>query len=311
MLFLGQIEEKWYFCKVNGIYGHIKKMLCDGGIGNGEARAVALLLLEKVCGLTVAEALTADALAVGDERARVLDMARRVAGGEPVQYVLGEADFCGLSLYVKSGVLIPRPETQELVEWVVKDCLDGIVENCVAERAEACAERILDICTGSGCVAVALEQRISCAEVEAWDVSAEALDVARVNVERCGVGVTLKKVDVLNDEEVSKEVGDGWDVIVSNPPYVCEEEAVEMEACVLDHEPRLALFVPDEDPLLFYRQIARIGMKALRSGGRLYFEINRRFGNEVLAMLNEMGYVRAELRQDFCGNDRMVKAIKE
>lgn len=260
---------------------------------NGEARAVALLLLEKVCGLTVAEALTAEAVGVNGKR--VQEMARRVAEGEPVQYVLGEADFCGMSLCVRKGVLIPRPETEELVEWVAED---GV------------GDRVLDVCTGSGCVAVAVARRFPDAEIEAWDVSEEALDVARMNVERCGVKVTLKNVDVLNDNEVAKEVADVYDVVVSNPPYVCEEEAVDMEARVLKHEPRLALFVPDEDPLRFYRQIARMGIKALRNGGRLYFEINRRFGKEVVGMLNGMGYVGVELRQDFCGNDRMVKAIK-
>ena len=280
---------------MNGLYWHIRKVLCDGGMGNGEAKAVALLLMEKVCGLTVAEALVAEMPAAGDERERVLAMARRVAEGEPVQYVVGTADFCGLSLYVKPGVLIPRPETQELVEWIAEDGTGG---------------RILDICTGSGCVAIVLAKRFADAEVEAWDVSEEALEVARMNAERCGVGVTLKQVDVLNDEDVERERRGDWDVIVSNPPYVCEEEEAEMEACVLEHEPRLALFVPDENPLMFYRQIARIGMETLCDGGRLYFEINRRFGREVVEMLKGMGYADVELRQDFCGNDRMVKAIK-
>lgn len=280
---------------MNGLYWHIRKVLCDGGMGNGEAKAVALLLMEKVCGLTVAEALVAEMPAAGDERERVLAMARRVAEGEPVQYVVGTADFCGLSLYVKPGVLIPRPETQELVEWIAEDETGG---------------RILDICTGSGSVAIVLAKRFADAEVEAWDVSEEALEVARMNAERCGVGVTLKQVDVLNDEDVERERREDWDVIVSNPPYVCEEEEAEMEACVLEHEPRLALFVPDENPLMFYRQIARIGMETLCDGGRLYFEINRRFGREVVEMLKGMGYADVELRQDFCGNDRMVKAIK-
>ena len=292
------------------LYRHIRDVLCEGGMDAGEARAVALLLLEKVCGMTTAEALTA----VGDgddgKWGRLLEMARRVGGGEPVQYVLGEADFCGIPMCVKPGVLIPRPETEELVEWVARDGGVG---------------RVLDVCTGSGCVAVALARRFPDAVVEAWDVSEVALDVARMNAERCGVGVTVRRVDVLDDEEVARAMGKKWnvvddeaavatgkkwDVVVSNPPYVCAAEAAEMEARVLEHEPRLALFVPDEDPLMFYRQIARWGKEALSDGGRLYFEINRRFGNEVVAMLAEMGYEGVELRQDFCGNDRMVKAIK-
>lgn len=278
-----------------GLYEHIKKMLCGSGVDEGEAKAVALLLLEKVCGLTVAEALMADVEGVGNDGKRAMEMAKRVSGGEPVQYVLEEADFCGLPLYVNSGVLIPRPETEELVEWIAEDGNGG---------------KVLDVCTGSGCIAVALAKRFPGAEVEAWDVSEEALAVAKVNVERCGVEVSLKKVDVLNDDDAEMAMGDGWDVIVSNPPYVCEEEASEMEARVLKHEPRMALFVPDEDPLIFYRQIARMGRKALREGGRLYFEINRRFGQDVVKMLEGMGYAGVELRRDFYGNDRMVKAIK-
>lgn len=281
---------------MNTLYGYVKKVLCDAGIDDGEARAVALLLLEKVCGLTTAEALMADVQSLGEKAEKVLEMARRVAGGVPVQYALGEADFCGLSISVRSGVLIPRPETQGLVEWVAED---------------GDAVRVLDVCTGSGCVAVALAKRFPDAVLEAWDVSDEALEVARTNVERCGVEVGLKKVDVLNESDVAENMRSGWDVIVSNPPYVCEAEAAEIEPHVLDYEPRIALFVPDEDPLRFYRHIARMGMEGLRDGGRVYFEINRRFGREVVDMLTGMGYVAVELRQDFRGNDRMVKAIKK
>lgn len=308
--------------EMNSLYGHIRMVLRDGGMEGGEARAVALLLLEKVCGLTAAEALVAEmvagdvvedsetGVAVGGEMRtaveRVVEMARRVADGEPVQYVLGEADFCGVTLCVRPGVLIPRPETEELVRWIAED----------GESGQEGVVRVLDVCTGSGCVAVALARCFPGAEVEAWDVSEEALAVARQNVERCGVDVRLMRVDVLDEGDVARamcgcgeNVG-GWDVMVSNPPYVCEAEAAEMEARVLEHEPGLALFVPDDDPLRFYRHIARVGVEALRVGGRLYFEINRRFGNQVVEMLQGMGYVGVELRQDFCGNDRMVKAIK-
>lgn len=296
---------------MDGIYGRVSRVLKDGGMERGEARAVALLLLEKVCGLTTAEALVTDMGAAGEGGEKVMAMARRVSEGEPVQYVVGEADFCGLSLRVRHGVLIPRPETEELVGWIGED---------------GGGQRMLDVCTGSGCVAVALASRFPDAEVEAWDVSEEALEVARMNAGRCGVEVEVKRVDVLDDEEVARAMGGdgrnnggggwdgrdygGWDVVVSNPPYVCEEEAKEMEAHVLEHEPWLALFVPNDDPLRFYRQIARMGMGALRDGGRLYFEINRRFGGEVAEMLKAMGYAEVEVRKDFCGNDRMVKAIK-
>ena len=207
--------------QIKGLYEHIKKMLCGSGVDEGEAKAVALLLLEKVCGLTVAEALMADVEGVGNDGKRAMEMAKRVSGGEPVQYVLKEADFCGLPLYVNSGVLIPRPETEELVEWIAEDGNGG---------------KVLDVCTGSGCIAVTLAKRFPGAEVEAWDVSEEALAVAKVNVERCGVEVSLKKVDVLNDDDAEMTMRDGWDVIVSNPPYVCEDEAVEMENGVLENQ---------------------------------------------------------------------------
>ena len=288
---------------MSSLYGHIRKELCNAGIESGEARAIALLLLEKVCGLTTAEALMADIEDAADGGTKVLEMAKRVANGEPVQYVIGEADFCGLTLFVKSGVLIPRPETQELVGWVAEDSINSI-ENIGRQG------KILDICTGSGCIAIALAKQFPDAEVEAWDVSDEALEVAKKNTEKCGVRVALRKVDVLDEGAVAKTMRDTLDVIVSNPPYICEEEAAEIEAHVLEHEPRLALFVPDEDPLIFYRQIACMGMNILRDGGRLYFEINRRFGKEVAEMLVGMGYTGVELRQDFYGNDRMIKAIK-
>lgn len=276
---------------MNGLYGDIKQMLTLGGMAAGEAKAVALLLLEKACGLSVAQVLTgeADRMPQADAQ-RVRDMAARVAQGMPVQYALGEADFCGLTLQVAPGVLIPRPETEELVQWV----------------ATVCPKRILDIGTGSGCIAIALAHLLPQATVEAWDVSDDALRIARSNAERCGVNVTFRQVDVLSP---SDEAG-AWDVLVSNPPYICEEEAKEMETNVLEHEPRLALFVPNDDPLRFYRRIAERGLTMLRGGGRLFFEINQRFGTETIDLLQRMGYRDVELRQDLQGHDRMVMAIK-
>lgn len=276
---------------MNGLYGDIKQMLTLGGMAAGEAKAVALLLLEKACGLSVAQVLTgeADRMPQADAQ-RVRDMAALVAQGMPVQYALGEADFCGLTLHVAPGVLIPRPETEELVQWV----------------ATVCPKRILDIGTGSGCIAIALAHLLPQATVEAWDVSDDALRIARSNAERCGVNVTFRQVDVLSPRD---EAGP-WDVLVSNPPYICEEEAKEMETNVLEHEPRLALFVPNDDPLRFYRHIAERGLTMLRGGGRLFFEINQRFGTDTTDLLQRMGYQDVELRQDLQGHDRMVMAIK-
>ena len=297
---------------MNTLYSHIRTTLCASGIEAGEARAVSLLLLEKVCGLTVAEALIAETGSNTKEEDIVVKMAERIAAGEPVQYVLGEADFCGLSLCVKPGVLIPRPETQELVKWVADD---GDTRNTKGMAQQ----NILDICTGSGCIAIALAKHFPDAKVEAWDVSEEALNIAKTNAEKCGVNVKLKKVDVLNYIQHKQTNAPTppypqhtatWDVIVSNPPYVCEKEATDIAPHVLKHEPHLALFVPDDDPLIFYRQIAQIGITSLRDCGRLYFEINRLFGKEITQMLHDIGYTDIELRQDFYGNDRMVKAIK-
>ena len=166
---------------------------------------------------------------------------------------------------------------------------------------------MLDIGTGSGCIAIALARQLPGVQVEAWDVSEEALRIASRNAEKNSIEVVFKKVDVL--EDAGKAQGT-YDMIVSNPPYICEEEAQDMEKNVLEHEPRLALFVPDSDPLLFYRRIAQLGQQILRNNGLLFFEINRRFGQETVLMLQGMGYREVELRKDLYGNDRMVKAIK-
>ena len=235
----------------------------------------------------------------------MLELAARVAKGEPVQYVLGEADFCGLTLKVEPGVLIPRPETEELVNWIVETLhTKQPTLNCQLSTVNY---QLLDIGTGCGCIAVALSKKLENAEVEAWDVSDVALRVTKDNATKNHVKVKVKKVDILSDDIF----GFGnYDVIVSNPPYICEEEKEEMEKNVFEYEPSLALFVPNEDPLLFYRKIGLLALQLLNNGGLLFFEINRRFGKEVVAMLQELGYEAVEMRQDMFGNDRMVKAIK-
>ena len=310
---------------MNSIYREIKALLTEGGMPEGEARAVALMLLEKVAGLPTAKALIADGNDLLCRRQSLLELAARVAQGEPVQYVLGEADFCGLTMKVKPGVLIPRPETEELVNWIVETLhTKQSVVNCQLSTVNC---QLLDIGTGSGCIAVALAKKLKEAEVEAWDVSDDALEIARENAKRNGVQVKTSKVDVLDINANSNSQLStfnfqlstltshlspltSYNIIVSNPPYICEEEKAEMERNVLEHEPRLALFVPDDDPLLFYRRIAELGLSLLKEKGLLFFEINRRFGEEVVKMLQGKGYREVELRQDMFGNDRMVKAIK-
>lgn len=279
------------------IYRTIRTILTQGGMEEGEAKAVALLMLEKVCGMSVAEALTGSGKETGHEEA-LQELATRIAKGEPVQYALGEADFCGLALNVEPGVLIPRSETEELVEWAAK--------TFKATRAGGTGN-VLDIGTGSGCIAIALAHRLPQAQVEAWDVSEEALRIASGNAKRNRAEVVFKKVDVLEDGLDGQE---SYDMMVSNPPYICKEEAQDMETNVLEHEPHLALFVPDDDPLLFYRRIAELGRLMLKENGHIFFEINRRFGTETVEMLQKLNYRDVELRKDQYGNDRMVKAIK-
>ena len=210
---------------------------------------------------------------------------------KPAQYILGYEEFHGLRFQVDERVLIPRPETEELVDLIVKEAATGT--------------RLLDIGTGSGCIAISLAKHIPQAVVTAWDVSEEALAIAGENNRELKAGVHFEKMDVLSAEPVGD---DQYDMIVSNPPYVTESEKNEMEPNVLDWEPGLALFVPDNDPLRFYRRIASLGRKMLRLHGRLYFEINRAYGEEVLQMLHEQGYEELRLIKDISGNDRIVTA---
>jgi len=217
----------------------------------------------------------------------------RLGNFEPIQYIQGEARFLGRVFTVASGVLIPRPETEELVELVLGDIAPD--------------SRILDIGTGSGCIAISLAKELPAARVTGWDISTDALSVAGANNQRLGSEVCFEQRDVL--KYVPDETTTGvYDVIVSNPPYVVEAERNGMERNVLDWEPDLALFVPDSDPLLFYRTIATLGINLLRHGGKLYFEINRMFGKEAVMMLHDLNYKNIYLRKDISGNDRFVIA---
>lgn len=215
----------------------------------------------------------------------------RLRNFEPIQYVQGLARFMGHSFYVASGVLIPRPETEELVDMILKEVSSD--------------SHILDIGTGSGCIAVSLSKALPDSEITAWDISEKALDIARRNNEILQASVRFLQRDVLTYLPEEKEC---YDVIVSNPPYVTESEKRFMEPNVLDWEPFSALFVPDNDPLLFYRRIAELGKMMLIAGGKLYFEINRAFGEATAAMLSEQGYTNLRIFKDISGNDRIVIA---
>ena len=258
-----------------------------------EALALAKMLLVEVFGFSSLELYGGKDKEFSEKHRSVLnEMIRRLQKNEPIQYIIGIESFFGLTFEVNPNVLIPRPETQELVSWIIGDY----------QSDESI--RILDIGTGSGCIPISLAKQLSKAEVESWDISEGALEVASRNCERNEVKVLLRQKDVLK----AAPEGNLYDVIVSNPPYITNKEKVEMEANVLDWEPSLALFVPDEDPLLFYRKIAQLGCDMLKEGGSLYFEINRAYGEETILMLKELGYNQIELKKDSWGNDRMIKA---
>ena len=258
-----------------------------------EALALAKMLLVEVFGFSTLELYGGKDKEFSEKHRSVFtEMIRRLQNNEPIQYIIGIESFFGLTFEVNPNVLIPRPETQELVSWIIEDY----------QSDESI--RILDIGTGSGCIPISLAKQLSKAEVESWDISEGALEVASRNCERNEVKVLLRQKDVLK----AAPEGDLYDVIVSNPPYITNKEKTDMEANVLDWEPSLALFVPDEDPLLFYRKIAQLGCDMLKEGGSLYFEINRAYGEETILMLKELGYAQIELKKDSWGNDRMIKA---
>ena len=249
-----------------------------------EAKAIARLVMEDRFGLTMADVLCGK---TGDD-AVLRHIQQRLLQGEPVQYVLGVAEFGGRQFRVAPGVLIPRPETLELCQWVEE------------ERGTT----ILDIGTGSGCIACTLAAELPEAQVTAWDISEAALSVARENAKRTNVHVSFEQVDALNIPLTP----DKWDIIVSNPPYICKQERATMERHVLDYEPSLALFVPDDDPLLFYRAIADYARQSLTAGGSLFFEINPLYAEQLQSLLSSMSYHYIEVRDDQYGKPRMIKA---
>ena len=221
-------------------------------------------------------------------------MLKRLADGEPLQYVLGEEQFMGMSFGVCRDVLIPRPETEELVRLI-------------ADRCKLPSPRIVDVGTGSGCIAVSLAKMIDGAQVTAIDVSEAAIVVARQNAERNDAQVEFVCKSIFDDNQPFAP--SSLDVVVSNPPYVTESDKQQMSRNVLDYEPHLALFVPDSDPLMFYRRIADLAAQWLKNGGMLFFEINERYGKETVRLLENMQYSDVELHQDFYGKDRMVSAV--
>ena len=221
------------------------------------------------------------------------EIVNRLLTHEPIQYILGEAYFYGLKFSVSPDVLIPRAETEELVDWIISEEKDPY-------------KRLLDIGTGSGCIPISIDKNSATEQIEGWDISEEALKLARYNAERNSSKVQFSRHDIFDTTSVSESPK--WDVIVSNPPYVLMEESALMEKNVTDFEPHLALFVPDNDPLIFYRAIAQFAAVHLQPHGSLYFEINEKMGEQTAGLLREHGFKDILTRKDLEGKDRMLRA---
>ncbi|UYZ62128.1 peptide chain release factor N(5)-glutamine methyltransferase [Hymenobacter weizhouensis] len=259
-----------------------------------EAEAMAGQLLEHLLHLTPLQRRMQAQEPVPEEiLAQLAPLRERLLRHEPLQYVLGTAHFAGLELEVTPATLIPRPETEELVQLLVQ------------EQQGRSGLHVLDVGTGSGCIAVALALALPGSQVTAVDVSGEALAVARRNAARHGAAVHFQQLDVL---AAMPNLPAPLDVLVSNPPYVLEAERAQMRPNVLAYEPATALFVPNHDPLLFYRRIAELGRQVLRPGGGLYFEINEQYGPATQALVQELGYTEAGLVADLFGKLRFVRA---
>lgn len=273
----------------------------QGIYATGEATALTRLLVVKLLGFNDIDYFTKPAVTLTPAQQALLDEAlARLMQHEPVQYVLGDTDFCGLTFKVNPSVLIPRPETAELVEWIFQD---------LSERDASYAPRILDMGCGSGCIAITLSHRLPAAQVKGWDISPTALLTAETNNRLNHTRVTFEKEDVLHISANSL-LPHSFDLIVSNPPYITDSEKSNMEPQVTQWEPSTALYVPNDDPLLFYRAIARASLTLLPAGGSLYFEINRAYGAQVCELLSTFGFQNIHLRRDSYGNDRMIKATK-
>ena len=257
-----------------------------------ESRAIYRLVMEECFGLNQTDTLLGkDKELSQDDKQKEEKIFIRLLSGEPVQYVLGYSVFCSHTFYVQSDVLIPRPETEDLVERVCSSLPSS--------------SSVLVIGTGSGCIAVSLALRGYCAT--ATDISVKALDVARENAAHLGADIRFLRAAILHPCPSLER----WDAIVSNPPYICHSEASQMHSNVLCHEPHIALFVPDDDPLLFYRAIAEYGTQHLCHGGNLFFEINRAYDCQTIELLGNEGYTDVQVFKDRFGNNRIIQASYE
>lgn len=281
-----------------------------------EAQAIVRTVLDALFGMSLTDICLGKVTQLSaDDTTRLEKIIQRLEKSEPVQYVLGTEWFAGRLFDVAPGVLIPRPETEDLVKWACDEAKEKEKEdNSKEERGkeekeglkkeeEAPHPSILDIGTGSGCIAITVALALPQARVTAWDISTDALAIAAGNAHKLGASVRFEHQDALSAPDDEER----WDVIVSNPPYICDRERADMSDNVLSYEPELALFVPDSDPLLFYRAIARYASKALKPGGRLLFETNTAYAHEVAQAMADEGFTAIEVRNDCFGKPRMVK----
>ena len=268
--------------------------------GSDEANALIMILLEHYFNIDRMKIALEPDLRLSESELLTLHFAvKELLKNKPVQYIIGETEFCGMRFFVNENVLIPRPETEEIVNMIVS-CRD---KACLVPTGY----NVLDIGTGSGCIAISLAKLLKDSDVTAVDISEKALEVARKNAEANEVNVTFIKDDILNPQ--NRDLLNGqFDIIVSNPPYVCESEKSEMRANVLDYEPSTALFVSDNDPLVFYRKILEFAQKALKPNGEVWFEINEKFGEAMLELCHKMRFKHSEIIKDFRDRDRILKA---
>lgn len=260
----------------------------------GEISTLTQLIFEVKLNISVIESLTYKHNDLSDAQLNIInEIIERLKSKEPIQYILGETQFFDLNFMVNEHVLIPRPETEELVEWIIEDANEKRIN-------------LLDIGTGSGCIAISLAKKLPLAKVNGWDISPDALEVAKTNAIGNNVEVEFEIKDILNTNHTDKS----FDVIVSNPPYITDSEKEFMNNTVLDFEPHIALFVPDSSPLIFYEVIADFALNSLIKGGALYFEINQENALKTSSMLSNKGFIDIEMRKDLSGNDRMIKAKK-
>ena len=265
---------------------------------DGERKAIARLALESFLPVTQTDVLLDKSIALSPEQMeRWLDIVQRLKSGEPVQYILGRVEFAGLSLEFNHHTLIPRPETEGLIDWAWETACGQLT-------------RILDAGTGSGCIALALQKRLPLATVTAWDISPDTLEVAMRNATSNGCHVEFQLRDMLCEAQKAPDPRTPFDLIVSNPPYIPERERETLEPHVLQHEPHAALFVPDYDPLVFYRALALLGQHLLTPDGSVIVETHRDYTRNVAELFELLQYRHIEVREDCFGVPRMVKAVK-